>query len=118
MIRQKLFLLKIFIEFHLFYKISKLDGTFFVIVLKPIKNINIMETITAIKSKMSALLAFTFSVFMSFYSFAQDTTGGVVTTENSTTTTTEWYANPVYIIGGAIVLIIIIALIARSGRRD
>lgn len=37
MIRQKLFLLKIFIEFHLFYKMSKLDGTFFVIVLKPIK---------------------------------------------------------------------------------
>lgn len=114
----KLFLVTIFIEFHSFYEISKFDGTFFVIVLKPIKNINIMETITAIKSKMSALLAFTFSVFMSFYSFAQDNAGGVVTTENSTTTTTEWYANPVYIIGGAIVLIIIIALIARSGRRD
>lgn len=77
-----------------------------------------METFTAIKSKMSALLAFAFSVFMSFYSFAQDTAGGVVTTENSTTTTTEWYANPMYIIGGAVVLIIIIALIARSGRRD
>lgn len=77
-----------------------------------------METITAIKSKMSALLAFAFSIFISTFSFAQDTAGGVVTTENSTTTTTEWYANPLYIIGGAVVLIIIIALIARSGRRD
>ncbi|MEC3876994.1 hypothetical protein [Chryseobacterium salviniae] len=77
-----------------------------------------METITAIKSRMSSFLAFVFSVFISFYSFAQDTAGGVVTTENTTTTTTEWYANPVYIIGGAIVLIIIIALIARSGKRD
>lgn len=77
-----------------------------------------METITAIKSKMNSLLAFAFSVFMSIFSFAQDTAGGVVTTENNTTTTTEWYANPVYIIGGAIVLIIIIALIARSGKRD
>ena len=45
----KLFLLKIFIEFHSFYEISKPDGTFFVIVLKPIKNINHYELAKLIK---------------------------------------------------------------------
>jgi len=90
---------------------------FILIVLYQLKNIA-METITIIKSKMNALLIFAFTVFMSVFTFAQDTTG-VVTKENktTTTTTTEWYTDPMYLIGGGILIIIIIALIARSGGR-
>lgn len=77
-----------------------------------------MKTITNFKSRVNDLLLLMFTVFMSVFTFAQDTTG-VVTKENktTTTTTTEWYTDPMYLIGGAILLIIIIALIARSGKR-
>jgi hypothetical protein len=76
-----------------------------------------MKTITIIKSKMNALLIFAFTMCMSLFTFAQDTTG-VVTKENktTTTTTTEWYADPMYLIGGGVLLLIIIVLIARSGK--
>jgi hypothetical protein len=76
-----------------------------------------MKTITIIKKKMNALFIFAFTMLMSLFAFAQDTTG-VVTKENktTTTTTTEWYADPMYLIGGGVLLLIIIVLIARSGR--
>jgi hypothetical protein len=54
-----------------------------------------METITTLKSKAGALLSAMLILFMSAFSFAQETAtgGGTVTTEQTTTTTTEWYTN-------------------------
>lgn len=80
-----------------------------------IKN-KLMQTKNNFLKQTEKLSIFLFTLFFSFFAFAQEKSADLKVDVNTTktTTTTEWYTNPMYWVIGAVLFIILIAVIVRG----